>query len=145
MMPRGLRFVLAAGVFVATVGTRPCFGSEPGYDVWFAGQVLSVDAHRDRLRIARGPTETAGPAVEECVVARTNLALIRPGMLIEAQADTRRRPWRLLHLRLMERKQQRSPSATPAIASIERQSTTPRFHKVDLSRPIEYSTRRSRG
>lgn len=137
MMPRGLRFALAAGLFATAVGGRPCLGSEPGYDVWFAGQVLSVDAHRDRLRIARGPTETAGPAVEECVVARTNLALIRPGMLIEAQADTRRRPWKLLHLRLMERMPQRLPSGAPAIASIERPSATSRFRHADRGGQIE--------
>jgi hypothetical protein len=116
---RRLRLLFAAGAFVATLVGRPCLGSEPGYDVWFAGRVLSVDPHRERVRIARGPTETAGRGVEECVVAGTDLRLVRPGMLIEAQADTRRRPWRLLHLRVMERKERRPGVAAP-IAFIAR-------------------------
>jgi hypothetical protein len=73
--------------------------------VWFAGHVLSIDPHRGRMRIARGPTETSGRAVEECVVGGRALRLVRPGMLIEAQADTRRRPWRVLHLRVMEHRE----------------------------------------
>lgn len=113
-----LRAFLAAGACVATLVARPCLGSERGYDEWFAGQVLSVDAHRGRLRIARGPTETAGRGIEECVVAGTGLKLVRPGMQIEAQADTRRRPWRILHLRVMERKKTRPEGATPGIAFV---------------------------
>ena len=89
---------------VAIFFAQPCTASEPGYEVWFAGHVLSVDVQRGRLRIARGPTETAGPGIEECTVANANLKLLRPGMDIEAQADTRRRPWRVLHLRIMEHK-----------------------------------------
>jgi len=95
-----------------TVTGGPVLADEPGYAVWFAGRVLSVDPHRERLRIARGPTETAGPGIEECVVAGAGLKLVRPGMLVEAQADTRRRPWRLLHLRVMERREHR-PAVAP--------------------------------
>lgn len=102
MTHRRLPAFLAALGVVATLVTGPCRANEPGYDVWFAGNVLSVDQHRGRMRIARGPTETSGRAVEECVVRGAALRLVRPGMLIEAQADTRRRPWRLLHLRVME-------------------------------------------
>jgi hypothetical protein len=95
--------VVASGV-VATLVASPCRANEHGYDVWFAGHVVSVDPHRGRMRIARGPTETSGRAVEECLIGGAALRLIRPGMLIEAQADTRRRPWRVLHLRVMERR-----------------------------------------
>jgi hypothetical protein len=97
-----LRAVLVIGAVVATLIASPCRASEPGYDVWFAGHVLSVDSHRGRMRIARGPTETSGRAVEECLVPGAALRLVRPGMMVEAQADTRRRPWRVLHLRVME-------------------------------------------
>jgi hypothetical protein len=103
-------FLVVAGGVVATLVASVCRANEPGYDVWFAGHVVSVDPHRGRMRIARGPTETSGRAVEECVVGGPALRLIRPGMLIEAQADTRRRPWRVLHLRVMERRA--APQAT---------------------------------
>jgi hypothetical protein len=108
-----LRAFLAAAACVATLSARPCLGAERGYDVWFAGRVLTVDAHRGRLRIARGPTETEGRGIEECVVAHADLRLVRPGMQIVAQADTRRRPWRILHLRVMERKSTRPNGAVP--------------------------------
>jgi hypothetical protein len=109
-------FLVASGV-VATLVASPCRANEPGYDVWFAGHVLSVDAHRGRMRIARGPTETSGRAVEECVVGGAALRFVRPGMLIEAQADTRRRPWRVLHLRVMERRAL-PQAASPAVAFV---------------------------
>jgi hypothetical protein len=118
MKHRRLRtFLVVASGVVATLVASPCRANEPGYDVWFAGHVVSVDAHRGRMRIARGPTETSGRAVEECVVGGPALRLVRPGMLIEAQADTRRRPWRVLHLRVMER---RAPaqSAPPTFAFV---------------------------
>jgi len=86
--------------------------------MWFAGRVLSVDADRGHLRVARGPTETTGRGVEDCVAAGAGLKLVRPGMLIEAQADTRRRPWRILHLRVMHRKDARPHGATPRIALV---------------------------
>jgi hypothetical protein len=116
MTRRRLRVVLATGACIAALTAFPCLGSERGYNIWFAGQVLSVDAHRGRLRIARGPTETAGRGIEECVVTGANLKLVRPGMRIEAQADTRRRPWRVLHLRVMRRTNVQPSSETAAIA-----------------------------
>ena len=109
-----LQAVLVASAVVATLVASPCRANEPGYDVWFAGNVLSVDQHRGRMRIARGPTETSGAAVEECTVTRAALKLIRPGMLIQAQADTRRRPWRVLHLRVMSRNAPPQGEAQPA-------------------------------
>jgi hypothetical protein len=109
--------ILASVAFAATLSAQPCAASERGYDVWFAGQVLAVDAHRERLRIARGPIETAGRGIEECVVVGAALKQLRPGMLIEAQADTRRRPWRILHLRVMlERK--RTHLDVPTLATV---------------------------
>jgi hypothetical protein len=104
MTRRALSAILATGACGAALGVLPCAANEPGYNVWFAGRVISVDASRGRLRVARGPTETAGRAVEECVVGgAADLRSVRPGMRIEAQADTRRRPWRVLHLRVMRR------------------------------------------
>jgi len=100
MRRRTLLAILAAGVCGAALRT-PCAANEAGYNVWFAGRVIAVDAGRGRLRVARGPTETSGPRIEECVVTGADLHAVRPGMRIEAQADTRRRPWRVLHLRVM--------------------------------------------
>ena len=116
MAPRRLQALLALGACIATLGAIPCAGNEPGYNIWFAGRVLSVDTHRGRLRIARGPTETAGRAVEECVVTGASLKLVRPGMRVEAQADTRRRPWRVIHLRVMRRIQVPPSTETTTIA-----------------------------
>jgi hypothetical protein len=82
---------------------QPSFGDEQGYNIWFSGRVLSVDHQRGTVRIARGPTETAGPAVEVCALKRRALNRLRPGMVVEAQADTRRRPWKILHLRIFQR------------------------------------------
>ncbi|GAC1659299.1 MAG: hypothetical protein NVS4B13_03700 [Candidatus Elarobacter sp.] len=113
-----VRVAFVAAVCVGTLVARPCFGSEPGYVVWFAGQVLSVDAHRGRVRIARGPTETSGRGIEDFVAASTALKLVRPGMQIEAEADTRRRPWKILRLRVMEHKKMRPQNATPTPASL---------------------------
>jgi hypothetical protein len=81
---------------------QPAFGAEHGYDIWFSGRVLSVDPGHGMVRIARGPTETAGPAVEVCALKRRALHRLRPGMLVEAQADTRRRPWKIIHLRIFQ-------------------------------------------
>lgn len=81
---------------------QPSFGAEHGYDIWFSGRVLSVDPGRGMVRIARGPTETAGPAVEVCALKRRALNRLRPGMFVEAQADTRRRPWKIIHLRIFQ-------------------------------------------
>lgn len=117
---RGVLAVLAASVALGFA--RPSVASERGYDLWFAGVVVAVDVRHGRLRIARGPIETAGRRVEECIVAGANLDVIRPGMLVEAQADTRRRPWRVLHLRVMQRLRVPAPHLAPPIALMEMRS-----------------------
>jgi hypothetical protein len=81
---------------------QPSIGAEAGYDIWFSGRVLSIDHQRELVRIARGPTETAGPAIEVCALKRQALNRLQPGMVVEAQADTRRRPWKILHLRIFQ-------------------------------------------
>ncbi|HEY0798179.1 MAG TPA: hypothetical protein VGD50_03460, partial [Candidatus Baltobacteraceae bacterium] len=96
-----LRSALAFAA-LACMCTKPAFASDRGYDIWFSGRVLSVDQHHDSLRVARGPTETAAPGVENCVVRQRALQVLRPGMEIEAEADTRRRPWNILHLHIFE-------------------------------------------
>jgi len=96
---RAARLVVSAALVISL--QRPAVAQE-GYDVWFSGRVLSVDYQRG---IARGPTETAGPGIEDCRMRRAALDRLRPGMLVEAQADTRRRPWHILHLRIFGRKQ----------------------------------------
>jgi hypothetical protein len=90
------------------VVTQPPAGSGRGYDVWFSGRVLSIDRQHGTVRIARGPTETASPAIEECGIRRGALYRLRPGMVVEAQADTRRRPWHILHMRIFERERRQS-------------------------------------
>ncbi len=105
---------LGAGVAAA----RPGAASEAGYDIWFAGTVLVVDARHGRLRVRHGPTETAGPGVEDCFVRGAGLARIRPGMEIVAQVDSRRRPWRVLHLRVMLRAPRRSRALHLALAPL---------------------------
>ncbi len=90
-------FVLA---FICVAGSAAA--DEPGYNVWFAGQIVSLDARRGTLRIARGPTETAGPGIEACTMMRKPLRRLRDGMEVEAEADTRRHPWRILHMRIFE-------------------------------------------
>ena len=112
------RALVAALVCLTPLIACPCLGSESGYAEWFAGRILTVDAHSGRLRIARGPTETAGRGIEECVVPGANLRLVRPGMQVEAQADTRRRPWRILHLRVMERRRAQPEPAAPAVGYV---------------------------
>lgn len=97
------RTALALAASVVPMLAQPAVAAEPGYDVWFAGVILAVDTHSGHLRIARGPIETAGRRVEECVVNAADSVAVRPGMLVEAQADTRRHPWRVLHLRVMQR------------------------------------------
>jgi hypothetical protein len=99
---------LCAGTATAP---RPGAASEAGYAIWVAGKVLDVDARHGRLRVLHGPTETAGAGVEECFVPGPALERIRPGMEIEAQVDSRRHPWRVLHLHVMLRT---SPRRSPA-------------------------------
>ena len=72
-----------------------------GYEIWFAGKVLSVDIRGGRLRVAHGPTETLGRGVEDCVLRGPGLAHLHAGMEILAQVDSRRHPWRVLHLRVL--------------------------------------------
>ena len=95
-----------AGAFSPQPGLA---AGEPGYNMWFAGRVVSVDRERGTLRIARGPTETGGPAVEECLLRAASLNRVRRGMDVEAQADTHRHPWRILHLRIFEHKHRTKP------------------------------------
>ena len=70
--------------------------------MWFAGKILSVDARTGRIRVARGPTETAGPAIIDCIVVRRAIFRLHPGMFVDIQADTRSEPWRVIHLRPFE-------------------------------------------
>jgi hypothetical protein len=70
--------------------------------MWFAAKILSVNVHTGRVRVARGPTETAGAAIIECIVVRRALFRLHPGMLVDIQADTRSEPWRVIHLRPLE-------------------------------------------
>jgi hypothetical protein len=125
-MASRLGALLAVGVGIAALTARPSFGSERGYEVWFAGQVLSVDAQGGRLRVARGPTETEGRGIEECVAAGAGLRFVRPGMHIEAQADTRHRPWRILHLRVMRRQNPPPGGAASQVALVRGPATLPR-------------------
>ena len=80
----------------------PCSASDHGYDIWFAGQVLSIDMRQGIVRIARGPTETQGPAVIDCALARRALHRVYRGMQVDVEADTRSEPWRIIHLRPLE-------------------------------------------
>ncbi|GAC1582912.1 MAG: hypothetical protein NVS3B28_01350 [Candidatus Velthaea sp.] len=99
-----MRHRILALAFAIALPPQAAVATEPGYNIWFAGRVVSVDHLRGTLRIARGPTETAGPAIETCTMKRGSLKRIRRGMEVEAQADTHRHPWRILHLRIFERK-----------------------------------------
>ena len=100
--------LVTLAALVCAVGTAPLAAKEPGYNISFAGRVVAVDLQHGTLRIARGPTETAGPAIEECTVPAADLKRIRVGMNIEAMADTRKRPWRLIKLRIFQVKAARS-------------------------------------
>lgn len=103
MIVRRRACLLIAPVLCAFLAfAAPARAGELGYAIWFSGQVLTVDRHRGTLRVAHGPTETAGAGVEECLLTRRALKHLRPGMEIEAQADTRHRPWSILHLRIFE-------------------------------------------
>jgi hypothetical protein len=113
--------VNALRLLVATLGlslgTVPPLASaaEPGYDIWFAGHIISVDSRHGTLTIARGPTQTSGPAVELCTLNREPLQRVRVGMEIEAQADTHRRPWRILHWRIFQMRTLRKNTAVVAL------------------------------
>jgi hypothetical protein len=96
------RLLLAALGLSFGVVPSGAVATEPGYNMWFAGHVLSVDFQRETFVIARGPTQTSGPAVEVCKLSRKPLRRVRVGMDVEAQADTHRRPWRILHLRVFK-------------------------------------------
>jgi hypothetical protein len=100
--------LMIAAAFLAV--TQPPAATDRGYDVWFSGRILSVDQRHGTVRIARGPTETASAAVEECGIRRGALARLRPGLVVEAQADTRRHPWHILHMRIFERERRQSIS-----------------------------------
>jgi len=103
-------FVRRAILGVATVlwvGSRaPTLAADSGYKMWFNAHVLSVDARRGELRIVHGPNETSGYGIETCSLSRAALASVRPGMEVLVQVDSRRHPWRLLHLREITRQGQ---------------------------------------
>lgn len=90
--------LLTMGV-LAAMPSASC-ATDPGYDIWFSGRVLAVEQQPALLRIARGPTETAAASVEMFTIARKRLKFVHPGMEIQALADTRHRPWRILRLRI---------------------------------------------
>ena len=86
---------------LASAGTV-AVAAEPGYDIWFAGKIVSVDHRHGTLLIARGPTQTSGQAIEVCRLERGPLHRLRAGMSIMAEADTRSHPWRIIHLRIFK-------------------------------------------
>jgi hypothetical protein len=75
--------------------------SSQGYHMWFLGEIVGINAKHGIILIARGPTETAGPAIVNCLLPHRALRHISEGMQVDAQADTRRTPWRILHLRVL--------------------------------------------
>ena len=92
-------------IALAVLGTILCgssLASERGYDIWFAGEVLAVNAHAGTIRIARGPTETKGAAVIDCTIVQRALHHIYRGMQVDVEADTRSEPWHIIHLRPLE-------------------------------------------
>ncbi len=98
------RFALAlALLYILSPQPRLICASQSGYDMWFAGRIIGIDVHRARLRILRGPTETADSAIVECEMPRRALRKLHVGMEISAEADTRHTPWRIFHLRPFER------------------------------------------
>ncbi len=104
-----VRTALAAALLCCATAPAAVTAEQPGYNIWFAGEVVSVDAMHGTVHIARGPTETSPPAIETCTILRQPLQRLRAGMEVEAQADTRRRPWRILHLRIFNIKAVRRP------------------------------------
>ncbi len=104
-------FALACGCLAGAAA-----GDEPGYNIWFAGQIVSRDVQHGTLRIARGPTETAGPGIETCTMIRKSIRRLRDGMEVEAEADTRRRPWHILHMRVFVIKASRKASFRRTVA-----------------------------
>jgi hypothetical protein len=105
--------LIAAAILIGAAA-RPAAASDSGFAIWFSGQILAIDAQRGRMLVEHGPTETAGPGLEECATIGLDLRHIHRGMHIEAQADTRRRPWRLFHLRVMTAKQRGHAAARVA-------------------------------
>jgi len=71
--------------------------------MWFLGEIVRINASQGTILIARGPTETAGRAVVKCLLPRRALRHIHEGMQVDAEADTRSTPWRILHLRVLHR------------------------------------------
>lgn len=94
-----------------------------GYEIWFSGRVLSVDRPHGLVRILRGPTETSEAGIEDCVLRNRSLRAIAPGMDVRAEADTRRHPWRILHLRIYRRTKTR-PGERAAVAVHPRPRST---------------------
>jgi len=86
---------------LASAGTS-AVAAEPGYNIWFAGKIVSVDHRHGTILISRGPTQTSGQAREVCRLERGPLHRLRAGMSIMAEADTRSHPWRIIHLRIFK-------------------------------------------
>ncbi len=99
--PRAALCAVFCVLLASTVGAS-CEARDHGYDIWFAGRVLAVDARTGLVRIARGPTETQDAAIIECSIARRALRHVWRGMEVEVEADTRSEPWHILRLRPLE-------------------------------------------
>lgn len=98
-----LVLTMQAGIAAAPAYAAATPAGAHGYEMWFVGQIRALDVPHGRIRIARGPTETADAAIVECVIPRRAARKLRVGMDVSAEADTRRVPWRILHLRVLER------------------------------------------
>ena len=95
--------IRAFALLLALASAGTCaFAAEPGYDIWFAGKIVSVDHRHGTLLISRGPTQTSGQAIEVCRLERGPLHRLRAGMSVMAEADTRSHPWRIIHLRIFK-------------------------------------------
>ncbi len=95
-----LAFAAPALILGASILAAPVAAAQHGYLFSVVGRVVSADRAHGTLVLRHGMLETMAPGVETCEVPRGAMRAVRPGMMIQATADTRHHPWRLRDLHL---------------------------------------------
>jgi len=115
--PEVVRKAFAAALLAAEIVATPATAAQHGYLFSVVGRVVSADRARGTLVLRHGMLETMAPGTETCRVPTAALRIVRPGMMIQATADTRHHPWRLLDLRLFRSHPDRPGNVNAVLAS----------------------------
>ena len=96
MPSKALALMVAALLMAAPAAAEPSPKALPGAQMQIYATVVSVDRARATVVLKHAALETAGPGMRRCRLRdKKSLGWLKPGVAIEAVADTSRQMWLL--------------------------------------------------